>query len=143
MAAMLARVIHISSKQQMPAARARAPPLAVLVTHYALCVCGLFHDRRKKTQPVTERTAGCVFRNPGGGPSAGALIDQAGLKGLAVGDARVSEVHANFFVNAGNSKSSDMLSLIAQVKERVRDVSGVELKEEIVLVPYAAAIHAT
>lgn len=96
-----------------------------------------FMDRRRKTQPVLERTAGCVFRNPGGGSSsAGALIDQLGLKGHRVGGAQVSEKHANFVINSGGSKASDILALIALVKERVECESGILLQEEILCIPY-------
>lgn len=94
-------------------------------------------ERRKRSQPITERTAGCVFRNPGSSSqSAGSLIDQAGLKGVAVGGAKVSEIHANFLVNVGGSWSADMISLISLVKEQVRLKFDVELEEEIVYVPF-------
>eukprot|EP01018_Ginkgo_biloba_P027424 Gb_39612 [translate_table: standard] len=94
-------------------------------------------ERRKKTQPIGERTAGCVFRNPTTTSlSAGAIIEQAGLKGVMLGGAKVSEVHANFFVNAENSSSAEMHSLIKFVKEQVRQKVGIELQEEILHVPY-------
>lgn len=62
---------------------------------------------------------------------AGALIERAGLKGLRVGDAQVSEVHANFLVNSGSCSSDDMLRLIAEVKSAVYKTFHVELKEEV------------
>eukprot|EP00245_Coleochaete_scutata_P011384 TRINITY_DN420_c0_g2_i1.p1 TRINITY_DN420_c0_g2~~TRINITY_DN420_c0_g2_i1.p1 ORF type:complete len:431 (-),score=51.81 TRINITY_DN420_c0_g2_i1:141-1433(-) len=96
-----------------------------------------FMNRRRQTQPVTERTAGCVFRNPGDGcNSAGALIDKLGLKGTSVGGASVSEKHANFFINRGNSNAADMLALISTIKERIRAEHNVELEEEIRHVPF-------
>jgi UDP-N-acetylmuramate dehydrogenase len=61
------------------------------------------------------------------------MIDELGLKGHAVGDARVSERHANFFVNAGHATAADMLALIDDVRRRVRDHYGVELEEEVIV----------
>ncbi len=87
-------------------------------------------ERRRKTQPVAERSAGCIFKNPPG-QAAARLIDQAGLKGLSVGDAQVSHVHANFIVNKGKARASDVLELIRLVKERVYERFGVLLEEEI------------
>lgn len=78
-------------------------------------------------------TAGCTFRNPLEGPSAGELLDRAGCKGLRVGSASVSEIHANFIVNDGSENAADVLELIEAMKRRVRDVFGVDLIEEIVL----------
>lgn len=78
-----------------------------------------------------------MFRNPLGiGISAGELIELAGLKGLEIGGAKVSKVHANFFINFNGSTSADMLALINHVKERVDQVFGIELNEEIKYVPY-------
>lgn len=96
---------------------------------------------RKQTQPLHLPSAGCIFQNPdpardvvpsGIPPSAGALIDRAGLKGRAMGRARISEVHANFIVNEGGVSSSDILALIALCKQTVSDRFGVELRDEIV-----------
>jgi len=61
------------------------------------------------------------------------MIDELGLKGLHVGDARVSDRHANFFVNAGTASAADMLSLIGDVRERVAINFGVTLEHEVVL----------
>jgi UDP-N-acetylmuramate dehydrogenase len=61
------------------------------------------------------------------------MIDELGLKGLTVGDARVSDRHANFFVNAGKASAKDMLALIADVRERVKKAYGVELENEVVV----------
>ncbi|XP_020087964.1 uncharacterized protein LOC109709973 [Ananas comosus] len=94
-------------------------------------------ERRRRTQPIRERTAGSVFRNPLNlGISAGELIELAGLKGFEIGGAKVSPLHANFFINFNSSTSSDMLLLINHVKEEVHRVFQVQLKEEMRYVPY-------
>lgn len=90
------------------------------------------NEKRRASQPLNQKSAGCIFKNPPGG-SAGRMIDQLGLKGHHVGDARVSDRHANFFVNAGHTTAADMLSLIADVRERVRRAYGVELEEEVIV----------
>ncbi|XP_010265115.1 PREDICTED: uncharacterized protein LOC104602937 isoform X2 [Nelumbo nucifera] len=88
--------------------------------------------KRRLSQPVGERTAGSVFRNPPGmGISAGELIEKAGLKGFRVGSAEVSKVHANFFINTGSSNSREMLELIGLVKAKVKKKFGIQLQEEI------------
>jgi UDP-N-acetylmuramate dehydrogenase len=61
------------------------------------------------------------------------MIDELGLKGLSFGDARVSDRHANFFVNAGKASAKDMLSLIAKVRERVHSAFQIELEHEVVI----------
>jgi UDP-N-acetylmuramate dehydrogenase len=61
------------------------------------------------------------------------MIDELGLKGLTVGDARVSDRHANFFVNTGRASAKDMLALIADVRERVQKSYGVTLENEVVV----------
>lgn len=90
---------------------------------------------RKKTQPYGDKSAGCVFRNPLKG-HAGALIDQAGLKGTFIGGAQVSPMHANFIVNKGNATSQDVQALIAAIKEHIRAETGMELESEVRIVPY-------
>ena len=92
-------------------------------------------DYRIKTQPYHEKSAGCVFRNPVNG-SAGALIDKSGLKGISIGDAEVSFMHANFLINKGNATSDDFKKLMDEVRNKVREVHGVDLEVEIRLVPY-------
>lgn len=87
-------------------------------------------DYRMKTQPLKDMSAGCVFRNPLGG-SAGELIDRCGLKGLKVGGAKVSEVHANFIVNAEKATANDVKNLIRLVQEKVFEQTGVLLETEI------------
>ena len=96
---------------------------------------------RKRTQPLDTPSAGCIFQNPQPGRdlvpseipwSAGALVDRAGLKGTAVGGARVSAAHANFIVNDGAATARDIRTLIDRCKADVRTQFGVELREEIV-----------
>lgn len=93
-------------------------------------------DYRKKTQPYGAKSAGCVFRNPSNG-SAGALIDQQGLKGMSVGRAKVSEMHANFIVNEGGASSEDVLKLIAAIQNKVKENTGIELESEVRFIPYS------
>jgi UDP-N-acetylmuramate dehydrogenase len=90
------------------------------------------NEKRRASQPLNQKSAGCIFKNPPGA-SAGRMIDELGLKGFAVGDARVSDRHANFFVNAGHSSSADMLGLIAHVRNRVRGAYSVDLENEVIL----------
>ena len=85
---------------------------------------------KKNNQPLSTRNCGCVFKNPPGA-SAGALIDRAGLKGLQIGGATVSEKHANFIVAGEGCASRDIMRLIEAVKQRVREESDVELELEI------------
>jgi len=96
---------------------------------------------RKRTQPLDTPSAGCIFRNPEPGRdlvpadipwSAGALVDRAGLKGSAAGDARVSPAHGNFIVNDGHASAHDIRALVERCRAAVRDRFGVELREEIV-----------
>ena len=85
---------------------------------------------KRSTQPLADQSAGCIFRNPRG-LSAGALIEQCGLKDLAVGGARISDRHANFVVTAADATSADVESLIDKVKVAVAEKFGVELELEI------------
>ena len=90
------------------------------------------NEKRRSSQPLGQKSAGCIFKNPPGA-SAGRMIDELGLKGHSVGDARVSDRHANFFVNAGHATAKDMLALISDVRERVRTAFGVDLENEVVM----------
>lgn len=90
--------------------------------------------KRTQTQPLALPNAGCIFRNPPTGDPAGKLIDMAGLKGLSVGDARISEKHANFIVNTGQAKAADILALIGKVRETVSAHFGVTLETEVNIV---------
>jgi UDP-N-acetylmuramate dehydrogenase len=90
--------------------------------------------KRMATQPLAESSAGSVFRNPSGGRSAGKLIEEAGLKGLRCGDAEISKKHANFIVNKGHAKASDVMTLIESVQKKVNQKFGVELETEVIIV---------
>jgi UDP-N-acetylmuramate dehydrogenase len=90
------------------------------------------NEKRRASQPLGQKSAGCIFKNPPGA-SAGRMIDELGLKGFSVGDAKVSDRHANFFVNVGQASAADMLALIADVRERVRGAYGVTLENEVVV----------
>ena len=102
-------------------------PYAEILQGIRIC-----NEKRRASQPLGQKSAGCIFRNPPGG-SAGRMIDELGLKGHAVGDARVSERHANFFVNTGKASAVDMLALIAEVRGRVENSFGVTLENEVVV----------
>jgi|HubBroStandDraft_6_1064221.scaffolds.fasta_scaffold293871_2 UDP-N-acetylmuramate dehydrogenase len=85
---------------------------------------------KKATQPLSFQTAGCIFKNPRG-LSAGALIEQAGLKGIRVGEAEISDRHANFIVTNPGAKSDDVLRLIDLIRSKVSEQFGVDLELEI------------
>lgn len=87
---------------------------------------------KKALQPFTFQSAGCIFKNPRG-LSAGALIEQSGLKGTRVGNAEVSDRHANFIVTHPGATSSDVLNLIDLIKSRVHEKHGLDLELEIVV----------
>jgi UDP-N-acetylmuramate dehydrogenase len=96
---------------------------------------------RKRTQPLASPSAGCIFQNPdpkrdrvpeGIPPSAGALIDRAGLKGRAIGDASISTTHANFIVNDGRATAAQISALVELCRDTVKDRFGVTLRDEIV-----------
>lgn len=89
-----------------------------------------FLVRRKLTQPLCQPNAGSVFKNPPG-DSAGRLIEAAGLKGMRVGDAQISTLHANFIVNLGSATAGDVLALIDRARGAVHSSFGVELKPEV------------
>ena len=88
---------------------------------------------RKENQPLKYPSAGSVFKNPKD-VSAGRLIDDLGLKSMAVGGAQVSETHANFIVNTGGAAARDVLELIDRISERVNDRYGINLELEIRIV---------
>lgn len=96
---------------------------------------------RKRTQPLDAPSAGCIFMNPdpsrdripeGIPPSAGALVDRAGLKGATLGGARVSPAHANFIINDGSATAADIKALVERCRQAVKDRFGVTLKDEII-----------
>ena len=97
---------------------------------------------RRLTQPQGVKSAGCMFRNitesevlrlglPTEATSAGFLVDHAGLKGIRLGDAQISPMHANFIINLGKASASDVVQLIDRAKEQVKRQFGVTLTEEI------------
>ena len=90
---------------------------------------------RKKSQPLNKRSAGSLFKNPKNN-SAGKLLDEAGLKGYSVGDAKISEKHANFFINVGDATSKDMLMLIKKAHKEVKDKFNVNLSLEVKLMGF-------
>lgn len=89
-----------------------------------------FAEYRHKTQPSSDQSAGCMFKNPKG-DKAGRLIDVADCKGLQIGGARVSNIHANFVINYRGATASDALRLIELVRERVLERTGVALELEV------------
>lgn len=91
-----------------------------------------YSSSRKASQP-REPSAGCVFKNPEGN-YAGRLIDEHGIKGMAVGDAEVSGVHGNFIVNKGHASAGEVIELVAKVRRAVFERSGYVLEPEVLLV---------
>lgn len=91
-----------------------------------------YNRRRWETQP-REPSAGCIFKNPEGIP-AGRLLDELGLKGAQVGGARVSELHANFLVNAGGARARDLLDLIALIQQRALAERQIRLEPEVEII---------
>ncbi len=101
--------------------------------------------RRSSTQPLGVPSSGCMFKNipladamrlgtPDTLQSAGYLIDKAGLKGLSVGGASVSSVHANFIVNDGTATPQDVKNLVKEIKRKIKEKFGVALEEEVILI---------
>lgn len=90
---------------------------------------------KRAVQPVTESSAGCIFKNPdpesSDGRSAGKLIDDCGLKGLELGAAQVSPLHANFIINRGGARAAEVLGLIEMIENRVADETGIRLEREV------------
>src|SRR5438874_5594635 len=86
---------------------------------------------RKAGTPFDQPCAGSVFKNPGGPRTAGALIDECGLKGFTIGGAQVSPLHANYIVSTGNATANDVLKLIEHVRKTVAKKTGVELELEV------------
>jgi UDP-N-acetylmuramate dehydrogenase len=90
-------------------------------------------DYRKETQPWNFPCAGSIFRNPL--PNyAGKLIETAGLKGFSIGGAKISEMHGNFIVNAGNATAADVLALIQHIKDTIFNLYGVKIETEVEIV---------
>lgn len=98
---------------------------------------GMQHNfqMKKSRQPITARSAGCVFRNPACGVSAGALLERAGFRGRRKGSVALSEQHANFLVNLGGGTSAEALALLEEARTAVRAMAGVELDFEVWFLP--------
>ena len=93
------------------------------------------YQKKIQTQPFVEGSAGCMFKNPAE-HSAGWLIDQCGLKGVRVGDAEVSDVHANFIINHGKATAKDVLELVEIIQSSVKVQSGIDLQLEVKLIGF-------
>ncbi|CUS87715.1 UDP-N-acetylmuramate dehydrogenase [Candidatus Kryptobacter tengchongensis] len=91
--------------------------------------------KRNQTQPVNFPNAGSIFKNPPGN-YAGKLIEEAGLKGVQIGDAQISEKHANFIINKGNATASDVLELIKLIQDKVYEKFGIKLELEVRLIGF-------
>ncbi len=92
-----------------------------------------FTKRRQEKQPLSYPSAGSAFKRPVG-YYAGKLIQDAGLKGMRIGDAQISEKHSGFIINLGNAKACDVIELIEKAKEKVKEQTGVELIPEVRIV---------
>ncbi|MGH9788631.1 MAG: UDP-N-acetylmuramate dehydrogenase [Candidatus Acidiferrales bacterium] len=114
--------IMVSAELELP-----SKPYADILATIKMC-----NEKRRASQPLNEKSAGCIFKNPPGG-SAGKMIDELGLKGHRVGGAMVSERHANFFVNRFQATADDVLGLIEDVRGRVRQSFGCDLDEEVIV----------
>ncbi len=86
---------------------------------------------KKSTQPVSAASAGCFFKNPAQGPSAGELIEKSGLKGMRINDAMVSDIHANYIINTGNATCGDILLLKQHIEETVFNTCKIKLETEV------------
>ncbi len=91
--------------------------------------------QKKARQPVSARSAGCIFKNPPQGPSAGILLDQAGFRGRTLGGVAFSGLHANFLVNTGNGTATEACSLVRAARDAVQECTGVLLSMEVKALP--------
>jgi UDP-N-acetylmuramate dehydrogenase len=94
---------------------------------------------RRRLQPSDKPSAGCVFKNPSAENPAGAIIDRLGFKGVTVGGAQVSEIHANFIINRGQATAEDVLRLIRRIRDRVKSEENIDLELEICVIGEEAA----
>jgi UDP-N-acetylmuramate dehydrogenase len=90
------------------------------------------NQKRRASQPINEKSAGCIFKNPPG-HSTGRMIDELGLKGTRVGGAVISERHANFIVNRHGASAADIFKLMDLIRERILKAYGLELEEEVIV----------
>ena len=102
--------------------------------------CQMANKARKSSQPLNERSAGSVFKNPSLGLAAGYLIDQCGLKGTRIGDAEISNKHANFIINRGSATASEIVALIQLVRNKVAAKFNIDLELEIKTLGFDPAI---
>ncbi len=102
-------------------------PYAEILEQIKLC-----KRKRRASQPINEKSAGCIFKNPPG-LSAGKMIDELGMKGTRLGGALISERHANFIVNRYQATASDIFRLVDLIRERIRGAFGVQLEEEVIV----------
>jgi len=91
-------------------------------------------QKRKNSQPLKTASAGCFFKNPATGKSAGEMIDRAGLKGCKIGGAQVSTMHANFIVNTGSASAADIFALMELTQEKVAKMFDVVLEPEVKII---------
>ena len=93
---------------------------------------------RKKAavQPISAASAGCVFKNPAPGMSAGKLLDEAGFKGKRLGNMMFSELHANFLINKGGGRSDQAMELLSEAKQNVYDKFSYTLELEVKVCPW-------
>jgi UDP-N-acetylmuramate dehydrogenase len=94
---------------------------------------------RRRLQPSDKPSAGCVFKNPSPENPAGAIIDRLGFKGMTLGGAQVSELHANFIINRGQATAADVLGLIQRIRDRVKAEENIDLELEIRVIGEEAA----
>ena len=102
-------------------------PYALILERIKQC-----NRKRRASQPIQERSAGCIFKNPPG-RSTGKMMDELGLKGTRVGGAVISERHANFIVNRYHATAADILKLMDFIRARVLKAYGLELEEEVIV----------
>jgi UDP-N-acetylmuramate dehydrogenase len=89
-----------------------------------------YSEMRKRTQPLDYHSAGSIFKNPGEGP-AGKWIEEVGLKGFRMGQAMVSDLHANFIINLGKATAEEVINLMEWVEKRIYEEKGISLEREV------------
>lgn len=94
---------------------------------------------KKSRQPLSEWSAGCAFKNPPEGPSAGRLLEEAGFRGYSRGGVGFSSVHANFLINHKNGDASAALDLMREARAKVYERSGITLEPEVRIIPWPLA----
>lgn len=124
---------------------ATAPGWFVIAEARFLLPCGdpaaikasMRENLRKKaaSQPISAASAGCVFKNPAPGISAGKLLDEAGFKGKRCGDMMFSDMHANFLINVGNGSSAQAMELLSEAIQSIYDKFGHKLEYEVKVLP--------